>query len=159
VNINAILRKYFILRQGIGGGGPLGRDPTSSRIPSSDFNSSIAVLCDVGVCLAALSDDHRGAIYDRWEVWFRLDDAHSDVASWSRKAVSSLIANRRGARKRARAKKKDCIEIVDDLTARLRAIDRNQRYITAVGRLKHDIEDRHNHAVDVFGDRAGFSGA
>ena len=158
MNVTATLQKYFLLRREMGGGGPLGRDPTSSRIPGSDFNGSIAILCDVGVCLACLSTAHRDIIYDRWELWLALDDAHNAVARWSSKAVSSLIANRRRARSHARAKKKDCVDKVDALTIQLRQIDNGRVYQAAIWQLKADIEERDQRARAVYGDRAGFSG-
>ena len=159
MNVTAILEEYFILRRGMSISSVLGKDPTASRVPSCDFSGDMALLVDVGTCIQELPIEYRDVIRERWDVWLDLDDAHNAVVRWSSKAASSLDANKRGARKRARRQKKDYIDKVDDLTIQLRVIDRGRQYINAVSRLKADIEERDQKARAVYGDRAGFSWA
>ncbi|RLE28250.1 MAG: hypothetical protein DRJ65_00035 [Acidobacteria bacterium] len=158
MNTNHLLERYFTLRRDIPVSTPLGRDPTSSRVPSSDFSASVGLLADVGMCLARLSVQHQDTISERWAVWLAREDADEMVSQWSHKALSAMRANRKWARKRARRKARDWKFEARRMSSYVSRHDRDPIYIEAMRLFCVEVKARDLIALTCCGESGRFSG-
>ena len=158
MNTNQLLERYFTLRRDIPVSTPLGRDPTSSRVSSSDFSASVGLLADVGMCLVRLSVCHQDAINERWSVWLAREDADEMVSQWGRKALSAMRANRRGPQTRARKRERRWTAQARDMTSQLFVMDRRPVYVEAIRLFRVEVQARDWYARGCCGDSAGISG-
>ena len=158
LNVNHLLERYYTIRRDVPTSTPLGRDPTASRVPSSDFSASIGLLADVGSCLGRLKPRHQALIEERWEVWLAREDADEMVSEWSRKALSAMRANRRGPEKRARKLERQWTGHARGWTSDLFVFDRRPDYIEAIRLFRVEVRSRDLYARGCCGETAGICG-